>query len=73
MGLSGPLRHDMRTTIADRCRLMILASSQLQTALMFADLLVLVVMSLAFFGFILWVERILLTWHVSVRRENTGA
>jgi NitT/TauT family transport system permease protein len=53
--------------------LLMLASSQLQTALMFADLLVLVVMSLAFFGFILWLERILLPWHVSMRRGSTGA
>jgi NitT/TauT family transport system permease protein len=53
--------------------LLLLASSKLQTSLMFADIFVLVVISLTFFTIITSLERVLLPWHVSVRRERDPA
>ncbi len=50
--------------------LLMFATAQMQTPLVFAALVYLVVIGVVFFGFIQWCERLAIPWHVSIRRDE---
>jgi NitT/TauT family transport system permease protein len=45
------------------------ATAQMQTPLVFAALFFLVCIGVVFFSLIEWIERLVLPWHVSIRRD----
>ena len=50
--------------------LLMFGTAQMQTPLVFAAIVFLIVIGIVFFGFIQWCERIAIPWHVSVRRDE---
>jgi NitT/TauT family transport system permease protein len=49
--------------------LLLYSSGQLQTDIMFADVIILGALGILLFGIVQWTERRALPWHVSVRTE----
>jgi NitT/TauT family transport system permease protein len=49
--------------------LLMFATAQMQTPLVFAALFFLVCIGVVFFSLIEWIERLVLPWHVSIRRD----
>jgi NitT/TauT family transport system permease protein len=50
--------------------LLMFATAQMQTSLVFAALVLLVVIGVVLFGLIQWCERLAIPWHVSIRRDE---
>jgi NitT/TauT family transport system permease protein len=50
--------------------LLMFATAQMQTPLVFATLVFLVGIGIVFFALIQWCERLAIPWHVSVRRDE---
>jgi NitT/TauT family transport system permease protein len=46
------------------------AMAQMQTPLVFAGLVLLVLIGVVLFGLIQWCERLAIPWHVSIRRDE---
>jgi NitT/TauT family transport system permease protein len=49
--------------------LLLLSSGQMQTDIMFADVIILGLLGILMFWIVQWAERRLLPWHVSIRNE----
>jgi NitT/TauT family transport system permease protein len=49
--------------------LLLYSSGQMQTDIMFADVIILGVLGILLFGVVQWTERRALPWHVSIRNE----
>lgn len=50
--------------------LLMFATAQMQTPLVFAGLVLLVLIGVVLFGLIQWCERLAIPWHVSIRRDE---